>query len=80
MRGNPSSGSSGHVFNDGDTSPGQTRKKPKDISTPEGEECGSVGGWGCVFCVRNLNKFVYDESIKRDPLLLVYGTKFIMNR
>jgi hypothetical protein len=35
--------SSGHV---GDTRPGQTHKKPKDLSTREGEErgCGEGGG------------------------------------
>ncbi len=36
-------GSRGHV---GGTSPGQTRKKPKDLSELEGEECGRGGGGG----------------------------------
>ncbi len=37
-----SSGSSGHV---GETRPGQTSKKPKDLSPREGEERGGgVGG------------------------------------
>ena len=36
-------GSSGHV---GGTSPGQTRKKPKDLSAREGEERGRGGGGG----------------------------------
>jgi hypothetical protein len=39
----PSSGSSGHT---GGTSPGQTRKKPKDLSAREGEERGCGGGGG----------------------------------
>ncbi len=39
----PSSGSSGHV---GGTRPGQTRKKPKDLSAREGEERGRGGGGG----------------------------------
>ena len=38
-----STGSSGHV---GDTRPGQTRKKPTDLSTREGDECGCGGGGG----------------------------------
>ena len=40
---NPRNGSSGHV---GDKSPGQTRKKPEDLSTREREErgCGEGGG------------------------------------
>jgi hypothetical protein len=39
----PSIGSSGHS---GGTRPGQTRKKPKDLSSREGEECGRGGGGG----------------------------------
>ncbi len=40
---NPSNGSSGHA---GDTTPGQTRKKPKDLSVREREECGRGEGVG----------------------------------
>ncbi len=36
-------GSSGHT---GDTKPGQTRKKPKDLSTREREERGRGDGGG----------------------------------
>ena len=39
----PSSGSGGHV---GGMRPGQTRKKPKDHSTREREECGCGEGGG----------------------------------
>ena len=42
---NPSSGSSGHT---GDTRPGQTRKKPKDLSVREREERGCGEGGCCV--------------------------------
>ncbi len=35
----PNNGSSGQV---GDTSPGQTRKKPKDLSARERKECGCI--------------------------------------
>ena len=46
---NPSNGSSGHA---GGTRPGQTRKKPKDLSTREREGGSWVwGGWGCICCV-----------------------------
>ena len=44
-----SSGSSGHV---GGTTPGQTRKKPKDLSQREREERGrGEGGGGGVYVV-----------------------------
>jgi hypothetical protein len=39
----PSIGSSGHV---GDTRPGHTHKKPRDLSTREREECGRGEGGG----------------------------------
>jgi hypothetical protein len=39
----PSSGSSGHAEG---TSPGQTQKKPKDLSAREREECGCEEGGG----------------------------------
>ena len=48
----PINGSSGHT---GGTRPGQTRKKPKDLSTREGEECGrgaSEGGGVYAVCMR----------------------------
>ena len=41
--GNPSRGSSGPA---GGTRPGQTHKKPKDLSTREREECGRGEGEG----------------------------------
>ena len=50
--GKPSSGSSGHV---GDTRPGQTRKKPKDLSAREREERGrgeGAGGGVYAVCMR----------------------------
>ena len=50
--GKPSSGSSGHA---GGTRPGQTRKKPKDLSAREREECG-----------HEFRKIVYYEAIKRE--------------
>ena len=31
---------------EGDTSPGRTRKKPKDLSVSESEECVCVGSLG----------------------------------
>jgi hypothetical protein len=43
----PSIGSSGHT---GGTRPGQTRKKPKDLSACDREECGSGEG-GSVYAV-----------------------------
>ena len=46
--GKPSNGSSGHV---GGTSPGQTRKKPKDLSVCEREERGRGEGEGVYVCV-----------------------------
>ncbi len=46
----PSSGSSGHA---GGTRSDQTRKKPKDLSAREREECGSGEGGGVyVVCMR----------------------------
>ena len=46
----PSIGSSGHI---GGTRPGQTRKKPKDLSAREREECGRGEGGGVyVVCRR----------------------------
>jgi hypothetical protein len=46
----PSCGSSGHT---GDTSPGQTRKKPKDLSVCECEECRrGEGGDTYDMCIR----------------------------
>ncbi len=47
---NPTNGSRGHI---GGTSPGQTRKKPKDLSTPRMPH-GTVWGphvWLCGRCV-----------------------------
>ena len=46
---NPSTGSSGHT---GVTRPGQTRKKPKDLSTREREDRGREEGGGVyVVCI-----------------------------
>jgi hypothetical protein len=44
---NPSRGSSGHF---GDMRPGQTLKKPKDLSAREGEERGRGGVGVCMLC------------------------------
>jgi hypothetical protein len=51
--------SSGHA---GGTRPGQTRKKPKDLGTREGEERGRCrGGGGGVY-----GMVLYDETMKRE--------------
>ena len=48
--GKPSRGSSGHA---GGTRPGQTRKKPKDLSAREREERGRGEGGGVyAMCMR----------------------------
>jgi hypothetical protein len=62
-------GSSGHT---GGTRSGQTWKKPEDLSTREGEECGGGGGGGCMMCVCELvsrigtTGIVYYETINRN--------------
>ncbi len=48
-------GSSGHV---GDTRPGQTHKKPKDLSSREREERGEGGGVYPV-CMQNLLTYLF---------------------
>ena len=50
----PSSGSSGHT---GGTRPGQTHKKPKDLSAREGEERGR-GVSGGVYAVCKFERVV----------------------
>jgi hypothetical protein len=52
---NSRSGSSGHA---GGTRPGQTRKKPKDLSAREGEERGR-GGDGGVYAERRRKPLTY---------------------
>jgi hypothetical protein len=51
----PSIRSSGHA---GGTRPGQTRKKPKDLSAREGEERGR-GGDGGVYAERRRKPLTY---------------------
>ncbi len=68
---NPSIGSSSHV---GDTRPGQTRKKPKDLSTREREErgCGEGGG---VYVADHGIKGLEDKSNGMEILMTEVFTK-----
>ncbi len=51
-----SKSSSGHTV--GDRSPGQTRKKPKDLSVCDRDERGRGEGGLCILCVHTIVRIV----------------------